>query len=52
MWKKHYDDTEIYSFPVTPVVSREKMISVSKQMQRMNKQKKSKYNKPSDICIR
>ncbi len=37
MWKKHYDDTEIYSFPVTPVVSREKMISVSKQIQRMNK---------------
>ena len=37
MWKRRYNDTEIYSFPVTPVVSREKMISVNKQMHRMSK---------------
>lgn len=38
MLKKHCVDTEIYSFPVTPVVSREKMISASKQIHRMSKQ--------------
>ena len=37
MKNRVYEHTEIYSFPVNPKVGREKMISVKKQMQHMNK---------------
>ena len=49
MSKKHPENTEIYSYPITPVVAREKMISVNQQIHRIDKKIRKKTKR--ETCL-
>lgn len=47
--KKYPENTEIYSYPITPVVAREKMISVNQQIYRIDKKIRKKTKR--ETCL-